>query len=148
MRLYLDSTVAGDDLACPSQEIFDSLPVRLTANPEFKIIWPVVRAVAVLVVDALVVVEGTAEHPLHNDPVFKPPVVWSCSLENVPIVVEGVRSGDPESSGLWATNALLAFENCKLSLSDGPAVVGVAETPTLHLTSTAGFDAYVHEGVS
>jgi hypothetical protein len=50
----------------PLDQVFRSLAARLVGDPQLEVLWTVVVAYAVDVVDALVRQERAAKHPLHD----------------------------------------------------------------------------------
>lgn len=62
--------VQGDDFSRPNQLVDHALPSGLRRRPQFKILYPVVGPVAVLVVDRFGVQQLAANVPLHEQSVF------------------------------------------------------------------------------
>ncbi len=75
MKYWLDTelAVAFDDLTSPPEQIRHPLPLRLPRHPQLKVLWRIMLAVAVDVVNILVAPKRTPESLLHDVAVFKNP---------------------------------------------------------------------------
>ena len=62
----VQASVLPQDISRPRDEVLDTLPVRLTLGPQFKVLGPVVSPVTVPVMNVLRGKQGPSEHFAHD----------------------------------------------------------------------------------